>query len=169
MSYPPAAVSSNAPTSGRVATRNPKYPGGALALVLALGACNADSLTMPGVPTEPVCYDSGCNSTGTSLDLDAPIIVRPLGDALTRIAPHLGDEETRDALSRALGKLENAVRSRDWVASRARLVDVRATLDRARDRMSSQASPTTSRDLADLTAIQLALIPASQALGVTGQ
>lgn len=152
-----------APTPGSPAsaTRHHAARGASLALgALLLVGCRSDSITTPTQPT--VCGDEiGCRSTQS--DPVGPLVFAALDDARERLVPSLDDAAARETLASALSALRASLQANRSVEARTRLAMALVHLDRLR-----VVIPGTSPlDLPDLAAIRLALVPVSNALGVT--
>ena len=160
MAHVSSRSSSTTATTSRASSAS-RCAGGALALTLALGACGSDSATAPNVPAEPICCDDG----HVDLSLNVPVIVEPIRDARMRVASNLYDARNRETLASMLGDLEAALRSGYRERARVRLVAVQDAVRQAQDR----AARDMARDIPDLAAAHLALIPAAQALGITSR
>ena len=140
----------------------------AVTLVVLLGACRGDSITMPIQATEAVCYDVVCAQPMAQAP-DSPIVIQPLEDAVERLVPTVSDPRVRSELGQLLGTLR-----RDLVAGRlpaARIGLAHAYEWIARTSPSLDGGQMTvgspALDPADLTALRLALEPAASALGVS--
>lgn len=147
-------------------SRTLRQAGGAAALALSLAACRSDSVTMPQTPATPICYAGACDAPGTGVALDAPIVIQPLEDAVARVAPNMMDSRTRADLGGRLTALRAALLSGDRATARMQLAHAYDVVDAASGRLRANGSDAVLLDLADLSVIRLALVPASQALGV---
>jgi hypothetical protein len=132
------------------------------ALALGLGACRADSIVTPAQPT---CDDPSCEAA-TLPPTTAPIVIAPLEDAVARIVPHMMDRRASADLRIVLGRLRSELLAGRIDASRIQLARSYDALDLAERRLSSSEDGSGVLDLADLSAVRLALVPAANALGV---
>lgn len=131
----------------------------ALASLLLVG-CRSDSITTPTQPT--VCGDEiGCRASQS--DPVGPLVFAALDDARERLVPTLDDAAARETLASALSTLRASLQANRSVEARTRLAMAYVQLDRLRVVIPGTAP----LDLPDLAAIRLALVPVSNALGVT--
>jgi hypothetical protein len=140
---------------------------GALA-VLSLGACRADSVIAPDQATQPICETTQCDQT----DAPAPgasIVIDPLEDAVARIVPNMLDTRARADLPVVLNALREALLAGRMSEARMQLARSYDALELAGQRLSGSGDAALVLDMADLSAIRLALVPASAALGVAAQ
>ena len=141
-----------------------RLAGGALAM-LTLGACRADSVLAPSQGSQPVCETSDCALPGVPAP-SASIVIAPLEDAVARILPHMMDARTRADLAPVLDALRTDLQAGRLAVARYQLALAYDALDLAGRRLGASGDAAVVLDLADISAIRLALVPASAALGI---
>lgn len=140
---------------------------GALA-VLVLGACRADSIVAPDQATQPICETAQCEQADAP-EPGASIVIDPLEDAVARIVPNMIDTRARAELPAVLNGLREALLAGRLSEARMQLARSYDALELAGQRLSGSGDAALVLDLADLSAVRLALVPASAALGVAAQ
>lgn len=135
------------------------------ALLVTLGACRADSILTPAAPGDGGCAAVPCGTPGTepAPAPNASIVIVPLEDAVERIAPWMMDDRARTELPPVLNALRAELLAGRLGSARLQLARSYDAVDMAERRLGGTALVL---DLADLSAIRLALVPASAALGV---
>lgn len=140
---------------------------GALTLLaLAAAACRGDSVVAPAQSAQPICETSACANP----DAPAPtaaIVIAPLEDAALRIVPNMLDARARAELPGVLNALRADLLAGRLDRARIQLARSYDALERAAAVAGGSDDPSRVLDLADLSAIRLALVPASAALGVS--
>lgn len=134
-------------------------------LLLALGACRADGVVAPAQPGDATC-DLACTPAAAAPAPGASIVIAPLEDAIARILPSVTDARTRVELTPVLDALRQDLLGGRLHAARLALARSYDAVDLADARLSGSGDDAVVLDLADLSAIRLALVPASRALGV---
>lgn len=137
------------------APRRRRGPSLVAVAVLALGACRADSATSPTDTTDPICYDAPCAEPSRPA-LGAAIVIQPLEDVVLRIVPTVQDARARAELADVLGLLRRELLAGRHATARVQLAYAYDWVERGGDRL----------NIAELSAIRLALVPSSLALGV---
>lgn len=140
-------------------------------LLTGLGACRADSIVTPAAPAGPDCASAPCGAPVIpGMEAvpapNASIVIDPLEDAVTRILPSLADARARAELAPVLGALRAELLAGRLAAARLQLARSYDAVDLADRRMSRPGATESLLDLANLSAIRLALVPAAAALGV---
>jgi len=136
------------------------------AIALLLAGCRADGITTPEQTTDTVCR-SICGPDGVAPAPNAAIVIAPLEDAAARIVPHMMDARARTDLGLALDLLRRELLAGRLSTARIALARAYDAVDMADARLDTSADVAVVLDLADISAIRLALVPASTALGVT--
>ena len=134
-------------------------------LALAAGACRCESIVAPSQALPPVCETTDCSLSGAPAP-SAPIVIGPLEDAVTRIVPSLMNTRARAELPGVLNALRGELLAGRLDQARIQLARSYDALGRASGGAIGSVDPSLALDLADLSAIRLALVPAATALGV---
>lgn len=132
---------------------------GLVALTFVVSACRADSIMLPEQATS--CAEPGCRPSFAA-PVDA-VVFAAIDDARERIVLALDDAADRQTLSRALDGLYESLKANRTADARLLLSGIYARLDRMR----IQAPGSDPVDLPDVAALRLALVPVTNALGVT--
>ncbi len=128
---------------------------GSALCVLTLGACRADSVTMPEASADPICYTGTCAEPGPPAP-DSPIVILPIEDVAGRIVPTIVDARARSEASAVIGGLRSELLAGRLDAARVQLAYAHHWV----------AGAGTSLNDAERSAIRLSLVPAAAALGV---
>lgn len=158
---------SRPPVSSPVVPLTRRLAFGVLA-VFMLGACRADGILAPDQSSQPICEAALCEQTGAPAP-DATIVIDPLEDAVARIVPNILDTRARAELPVVLDALRGALLAGRLSDARLQLARSYDALELAGTRLSGSGSDALVLDLVDLSAVRLALVPASAALGVASR
>lgn len=128
-------------------------------LTLAVAGCRADAIALPA--QMGACGEPGCRRS-FDVPVDA-VVFEAIDDASQRIVVALDDADARQALLVSLTKLRESLKANRTADARTNLAAIYVRLDGMRVRGPGDVAV----DLPDVAALRLALVPVTNALGVT--